>query len=165
APPHGSPVAGARVLPPPPGAPALLRVGSRAPGRSANPFPCARTELGLDAATHRIETSGRALRVTRLPDAPASTSWPDTLLVQPFDDPADEEIALERGEIDVGGFWPGELSSHLREHPRWRDPLVVSDGSSGPDCPVVCDVALRAQVRAIGAGAFLDLYRCPEGAR
>jgi hypothetical protein len=61
-------------------------------------------------------------------------------------------------------FWPGELSAHLREHPRWRNPLTAS-ATPGPDCPVVCDVGMRAQVSAIGAGAFLDLYRCPESPR
>jgi hypothetical protein len=153
-----------RVFAEPPRAPALLRVGYPAPGRRADPFPCARTVFGLDPAAHRVETVGRGLRITRLPDAPASTSWPDTLVVQPFDDPADEEIALERGEIEVGVFWPGELSAHLREHPRWRNPLTAS-APPGPDCPVVCDVGMRAQVSAIGAGAFLDLYRCPESPR
>jgi hypothetical protein len=52
-------------------------------------------------------------------DAP----WPDTLLVRLFDEAADEEIALERGELDAAVFWPGEVSSHLREQPLWRDYL------------------------------------------
>jgi hypothetical protein len=153
-----------RILAEPPRAPALLRVGYPAPGRRADPFPCARTVPGFDPASHRIETVGRALRITRLPDTPAPTSWPDTLVVQPFDDPADEEIALERGEIEVAVFWPGELSARLREHPRWRDPLTAS-AAPGPDCPVVCDAGIRAQVAAIGARALLELYRCPESAR
>jgi hypothetical protein len=68
--------------------------------------------------------------------------------------------------MGVGVFWPGELSAHLREHPRWRDPLTASAASGpGSDCPVVCDVAMRAQVNTLGARAFLDLYHCPQGPR
>jgi hypothetical protein len=45
--------------------------------------------------------------------------WPDTLLVFLFEDPRDEEIALERGDVDVGVFWPGQLSSRMRQEARW----------------------------------------------
>ena len=60
------------------------------------------------------DSTGRA-------SSPASSRlWPDTLLVRLFDESADEEIALERGEVDVAVFWPGELSLHVREDARWR---------------------------------------------
>lgn len=49
--------------------------------------------------------------------------WPDTLLVRLFDDATDEEIALERGDIDAAMFWPGELSAHVRDDPRWTTAL------------------------------------------
>jgi len=75
--------------------------------------------------------SGRSLRLVRAPsrDRPESETstpvaarapWPDTLSIRFFDDAADEEIALERGELDVAVFWPGELSSQVRDHPRWQ---------------------------------------------
>jgi len=50
--------------------------------------------------------------------------WPDTLLVRLFDDASDEEIALERGEVDAAVFWPGELSSRMREDARWKRSLM-----------------------------------------
>jgi hypothetical protein len=68
-----------------------------------------------------------------------STSGPDTLLVRTFTDAADQEIALERGEVDVAVFWPGEPSARMRADPRWRgfargiragDVLVASPGTA-----------------------------------
>ena len=60
----------------------------------------------------------------RLARAPGASSgdppWPDTLSVRWFDEVADEEIALERGELDLAVFWPGELSTRMREDPRWQ---------------------------------------------
>jgi len=47
---------------------------------------------------------------------------PDTLVVRTFEDATDEEIALERGELDAAVFWPGELSAHMRSDARFRDP-------------------------------------------
>lgn len=149
----------------PPRAPRLLRIGYPASERRADPAPCPGRLLAVDTTTHRVETAGRMLRITRLPEAAATGSWPDTLIVQRFDDAADEEIALERGELEVGVFWPGELSAHMREHPRWRDPLTVSSGAPPGDCPVLCDPGLRPLVNAIGARAFVELYRCPEDPR
>jgi hypothetical protein len=58
------------------------------------------------------------MRMTR--DSIPSSIWPDTLHVFLFYDPLDEEIALERGELDVAIFWPGELSRRIREDVRWR---------------------------------------------
>src|SRR4029077_8015933 len=49
---------------------------------------------------------------------------PDTLLVRLYGESADEEIALERGELDVAVFWPGELSTRMREDPRWGGALL-----------------------------------------
>jgi hypothetical protein len=57
----------------------------------------------------------------RTPDPNDAPLAPDTLLVRLFADAADEEIALERGELDVAVFWPGELTSRMRSDARWRD--------------------------------------------
>jgi len=146
-------------------APRLLRIGYPASPRRTDLAPCPGRLLAIDTTTHRVETAGRGLRITRLPEAAASGSWPDTLIVQRFDDAADEEIALERGELEVGVFWPGELSLHMREHPRWKDPLTASTGAPPRECPVLCDPGLRPLVNAIGARAFVELYRCPEDPR
>jgi len=74
-------------------------------------------------AADSLDPSGRRWR--RSPSAAtdsASLLAPDTLTVRAFSDPTDEEIALERGELDVAVFWPGELSAHMRSDERFRDP-------------------------------------------
>jgi hypothetical protein len=58
--------------------------------------------------------------------------------VRLFDDATDQEIALERGELDVAIFWPGERSIHLRDAPRWRSDLFGT------------------RARGVIAGAWLD---------
>ncbi|MFI5372261.1 MAG: hypothetical protein ACHQ52_11950 [Candidatus Eisenbacteria bacterium] len=52
---------------------------------------------------------------------PVGVPWPDTMLVHLYAQSDDEEIALERDEMDVAVFWPGECSERVREDPRWRD--------------------------------------------
>jgi hypothetical protein len=47
--------------------------------------------------------------------------FPDTLILRFYDDVTDQEIALERHEVDVAVFWPGELPARMRADPRWRD--------------------------------------------
>ena len=104
---------------------AVLRVGCPSPSRPSLLFRC---DNGIGASlpvfAYRADTlSERSYRFVRddavLVDAP----WPDTLLVRMFDESADEEIALERGELDVAVFWPGELSTHIRDDPRWAGHL------------------------------------------
>jgi hypothetical protein len=70
-------------------------------------------------------------------DAPATAPagmLPETLLVsasevvvlarRAFEEATDEEIALERGELDVAVFWPGELSARMRSDTRFREPSL-----------------------------------------
>jgi hypothetical protein len=101
----------------------VLRVGL--PARATLLFACESPTLGLPFAPgeYRGDTlSERSYRFIRdfsvMVGAPP---WPDTLLVRLFDETSDEEIALERGELDVAVFWPGELSTRMREDARWRD--------------------------------------------
>jgi hypothetical protein len=112
-----------RVSPASPAAPATLRVGI--PGRERpHPLaPCAGDSLALPAALagwHADAPGAREVRYVR-PPGPASDEhavrWPDTLRVVRFAESTDEEIALERGELDVGVFWPGELSAAMRQGP------------------------------------------------
>ncbi|HEX4942088.1 MAG TPA: hypothetical protein VFW51_06115, partial [Actinomycetota bacterium] len=79
------------------------------------------------APTYRVELiDARVYRMTR---DPGPAAWPDTVLIHLFVDSADEEIALERGDVDIAIFWPGELSTRMREHARWRgSPSGVLDG-------------------------------------
>jgi hypothetical protein len=102
---------------------AVLRVGLPGRGRGGLLFSCASAGVAsrLGPTRYDVQPSGRdAFRLVRSD----STAGPDTLLVRTFADAADQEIALERGEVDVAVFWPGELSAHMRADPRWRNGLV-----------------------------------------
>jgi hypothetical protein len=99
----------------------VLRVGF--PSRPSLLFACEETTVRPppDAPYASDALSRRSYRFVRDPRRAGGVGWPDTVLVRLFDEAADEEIALERGELDVAVFWPGELSTHMRDDPRWRD--------------------------------------------
>lgn len=106
---------------------AVLRIGFPARTRSCLLFWCEATAPRSPSppgnrAWYSCQVLGeRSYRLVRDPGYAAPPAWPETLLVRHFDEAADEEIALERGELDVGVFWPGELSTHMRQQPRWRE--------------------------------------------
>jgi hypothetical protein len=96
---------------------ATLRVGLPAPGREALAPPCAAARLDASALPRAYRTEPLAdggFRLVAVDSIALATPWPDTLLVRAFGDRADEEIALERGELDLAVFWPGEPSSRMR---------------------------------------------------
>ena len=104
----------------------LLRIGFPSRARRTLFFRCPSVRLRWhwpEGAFRAGAVEERRGEYFRDPSVSTTTSWPDTLRFRLYDDAADEEIALERGELDVAVFWPGELSSHMRESPRWRDPL------------------------------------------
>jgi hypothetical protein len=97
---------------------ATLRVGVPASGRGALAPPCDAARLDPSALPRAYRTEALADGATRLVAADSAAgagAWPETLLVRAFADRADEEIALERGDLDVAVFWPGEPSARLRE--------------------------------------------------
>jgi hypothetical protein len=111
-------------------------------------------------------------RMTRDSSA-AGPLWPDTLLVYFFYDPLDAEIALERGDVDVAVFWPGNLSQRMRENSKWHGSLMGSRSrgvlaltgspdvaNAGPDSAgavVFNDVLFRGDL------ALRQLTRSPYG--
>jgi len=104
---------------------AAFRIGVPSARRSNLLFSCDHPAPGIPpGSSYRAADAGaRAWRLVRDVGeiaSPASTAWPETLVVSLFDEAADEEIALERGEVDAAVFWPGELSSRMRDDPRWR---------------------------------------------
>ena len=102
----------------------VLRIGI--PSRSNLLFACGTPSVRspLPRAAYRGEAiTLRSFILTRDQSDASTAQWPDTLLVRLFDEATDQEIALERGELDAAVFWPGELSTRMREDPRWRDPL------------------------------------------
>jgi len=95
----------------------VLRVGYPSRARVQPFFECRR--MVLMTRDYRADTLGeRSYRLVRT--AADARPGPDTLLVRLFDDGADEEIALERGELDAAVFWPGEASNHIREQMLWN---------------------------------------------
>jgi hypothetical protein len=104
---------------------AAFRIGVPSAHRNNLLFPCAYPAPGIPpGSSYRAPDVGaRAWRLVRDVSeiaSPASAAWPETLVVSLFDEAADEEIAIERGEVDAAVFWPGELSSRMRDDPRWR---------------------------------------------
>jgi hypothetical protein len=94
----------------------LLRIGYPGRGRANLLFAC-------EAPRPRVagfRTDSLAENAYRFVREEAAATWPDTILARLFGESADEEIALERGELDVAVFWPGEASSRLRADPRWQ---------------------------------------------
>jgi hypothetical protein len=72
---------------------------------------------------------GGALDLVHRAGAADARPWPDTMRVRRFDDAADQEIALARGEIDAAVFGPGVASAHLRGEPRWASVLYGARGA------------------------------------
>ncbi|MGH7681387.1 MAG: hypothetical protein ACRENN_05305 [Candidatus Eiseniibacteriota bacterium] len=104
--------------------PPLLRVGYPATGRKNLLFDCTRLEPDTTVlqGAYRPELLAKgSYRFVRDPSYSVAREWPDTLVVRLFDEVADEEIALERGDVDVAVFWPGEASTHIREAMGWKD--------------------------------------------
>jgi hypothetical protein len=132
-----------RILaePVPRATPRRLQIGYPTVRRARLLFPCARMSLTQPpGAGYRTETpDARTFRLVREEPPEPSTRWPDTLVIRLFEDAGDEEIALERGELDVAVFLPGELSSHMREQPAWQplsfgtrsDDVIAAFGTAG----------------------------------
>jgi hypothetical protein len=123
-------------MPPPPAdvqRVGTLRVGLPSPRRGNLLFTCD-APPNLHPVPHigstsyvsdSLDPTGRRwLRVAEATADPAGALAPDTLVVHAFGDATDEEIALERGELDVAVFWPGELSARMRADERFRDPQL-----------------------------------------
>ena len=155
--------------------PSTIRVGFPSGRRAALRFGCdpwtLRPPPGID---YRMEPTGRrnGYRLTRdsvdtyaegyYSDAASrspAASWPDTIVVSLFDDAAEEEIALERGDLDVALIGSDELSTRMRESPRWKIHLV--DDRAG--ILVLTPAALGATIRALGVSAFRDMVDCGAG--
>jgi len=106
--------------PKPPKAPPKLRIGYPSSNQDTLFFACDSVGIDLPAAGFgALRSSDHLYQLTRNAEVPDTAFWPDTLIVRFFDDPADEEIALERNEIDAAVFWPGEPSMHIRDKLRW----------------------------------------------
>ena len=140
-----------RVVAEPFVAPRLMRVGGPSERRSHLFFACESITVAPPpgVAAWRVDGTRPVFRMIRGAADPASTPWPETLLVRLFDDVADQEIALERGDLDIAVFWPGELSTRMRNDPRWKErlpaPLAVGLVGTipGSDAAFSCAVARR----------------------
>ncbi len=89
-----------------------LRVGLPSAARRNLLFACDHITPQLGFAHETYDLAGdRMLRRLMGPTLPLA---PDTLDVLWFADANDADIAIERGDIDVAVFWPGELPARLR---------------------------------------------------
>jgi len=123
---------GPTAAPPPPSTAVArlgtLRIGLPSPRRGNLLFTCDApvTAPRIGSATYAadsLDVSGRRWLRTPQTDADSAGALaPDTLVVRAFEDATDQEIALERGDLDVAVFWPGELSARMRSDARFRDP-------------------------------------------
>jgi len=143
------------------------RVGLPAPSRTQLLFACSAPRwndpLGLPYAADTV--SRRLVRLRR--GAAPSPLEPETLIVRFFADVADQEIALERGELDVAVFWPGELSARMRSDARWREPRRVRRvrgvlACVGADSLAPDPGALATLQRDVFAGDLEPLSVVPE---
>ena len=108
----------------------LLRIGYPAAGRKNLLFDCSYQSLDSSRKAsspsplqwiYRLgEWNSRGYLLVRDSTHLSAVSWPESLLVHQFDEVADEEIALERGDLDAAVFWPGEASAHIREVMGWK---------------------------------------------
>jgi hypothetical protein len=106
----------------------LLRVGFPSARRSNLLFACPDASLAAAFGPHPYRLVARfeeAERWVRLSAEAGTAPWPDTLAVRWFHEATDEEIALERGELDVAVFWPGEASTRARRDSRWGGVLLA----------------------------------------
>lgn len=115
-----------RVLVESPRGPRTLRIGGPSEKRRQLLFACESVAVApaLVPLAYRLDERRASYRLVRNASDSARAGWPDTLIVRVFDDAADQQIALERGDLDIAVFWPGELSADMRDHPRWRERLT-----------------------------------------
>jgi hypothetical protein len=105
----------------------LLRIGFPAAARTNRILPCDRRRPRLPSppGLYREEAAGeRSWRLVRDRSVTADRPWPDTLAIRLFEEATDEEIALERGDIDAALFWTGEPSRYILERVGEELPLA-----------------------------------------
>lgn len=104
--------------------PARIRVGLPAGTRHHLLFACdpLRPATTFRGQRYTVDSLGsRHFVLRREPGSTPVFGAPDTLDVTLYSEAADQEIALERGDLDVAVFWPGERSARIRDDERWRD--------------------------------------------
>lgn len=104
--------------------PARIRVGMPAGTRHHLFFECAPVRPATVFRGHSYASDSLAPHhfvLSRVPTTESAFGAPETLDVTLYADAADQEIALERGDLDVAVFWPGERSARLRSDERWSE--------------------------------------------
>ena len=102
-------------------------------------------------------TPDESYRLVRGGASVAEPAWPETLVVRRYDDPLDQEIALERGEIDVAVFWPGEPSARMRRDPHYAFELAMHpSGFLATRDTGLADPAMGALNRELFSGDLLE---------
>jgi hypothetical protein len=99
----------------------LLRIGYPARHFGSLLFDCHHSRIRPPHGGDGYRSDSLGVDEYRLVRAAGDTStlWPDTIQVRLFEDEVDEEIAIERGELDLAVFWPGTATSRMRSAPPW----------------------------------------------
>ena len=138
----------------------LLRIGFPGAARASGESPCDRRQLRLPSppGLYRDEAAGeRSWRLVRDSTVVADHPWPDTLAIRIFEESTDEEIALERGDIDAALFLSGEPSHYILDRVGGAIPL----SSRGA---LLSWPGLRRYLRALGPDSLAHLVECgPPG--
>jgi len=92
--------------------------------------------------------------------ASAAGVWPDTIHVHLFDEASDQEIALERGDIDAAVFWPAELSTRMRGDARWSADVEPDPDNGGRPRTLLFHASSKRLLAALGAPALFRLFDC-----
>jgi hypothetical protein len=147
------PMAGLRI-----GFPSAKRIGSYFACRAIGIRPPGPPGLFVE---YRFDSKTVMQRVS---EENGGALWPESISPLAFDERSDEEIALERGDLDVALFSPGELSSLLRSDPRWagspsghlaRGIFALTWNPAASDSNLVLDNAL-AILTALNRDLFRD---------
>jgi len=135
----------------------LLRIGFPGATRTNRVTPCGLRLLRLPSprGLYRVAAwSERSWSLVRDSSASAGRPWPDTLVVRLFDEAADEEIALERGELDAALFWPGEPSRYILDRMGGGGPL------SARGMTLLAGPSLRGYLGAMEPDSIASLVKC-----
>ncbi|HET9951457.1 MAG TPA: hypothetical protein VFS09_06640 [Candidatus Eisenbacteria bacterium] len=139
----------------------LLRIGFPAPGRMKAAMPCDRTRLvpPSPSGLYREEVAGeRSWRLVRDSSVVVDRPWPDTLAIRIFEEATDEEIALERGDVDAALFRTGEPSRYILDRVGGGIPLLERGA-------LLAWPGLRRYLLALGPDSIAALLACDPPSR
>ena len=137
-----------------------LRIGFPGAHRTTALASCDRPRLRMPTppGLYRDAVTGeRSWLLVRDRAVAAERPWPDTLAIRIFEEVVDEEIALERGDIDAALFGAGEPSRYILDRVGGETPLAARG-------TLLAWPAMRRYLRALAPDSLAALLECePPG--